>query len=43
VPAFSFATGNAKKLAALPLYGLGAIAGLLVPRSNDRWVFGCGS
>jgi CDP-glycerol glycerophosphotransferase (TagB/SpsB family) len=43
VPGFSFATGNAKKLAALPLYALGALIGLFVPRSTSRWVFGCGS
>ncbi|CAN5267825.1 CDP-glycerol glycerophosphotransferase family protein [soil metagenome] len=39
---FEFATGNARKLLALPLYALGAAAGLLVPRSRHRWVFGSG-
>ena len=43
MPGFSFATGNAKKLAALPLYALGAGASVLVPRADDQWVFGCGS
>ena len=43
MPGFSFATGNAKKLAALPLYALGAAASVLVPRADDQWVFGCGS
>jgi CDP-glycerol glycerophosphotransferase (TagB/SpsB family) len=39
---FEFATGNARKLVALPLYALGGLAGLLVPRSGRRWVFGSG-
>jgi len=39
---FEFATGNARKLLALPLYALGALAGLVVPRSRRRWVFGSG-
>jgi len=43
VPGFSFASGNAKKLAALPLYALGALTSLFVSRADDRWVFGCGS
>lgn len=43
MPGFSFAKGNAAKLLALPLYALGAIASMLVPRSNSQWVFGCGS
>jgi CDP-glycerol glycerophosphotransferase len=43
VPGFNFAMGNAKKLAALPLYAVGALVGLFVPRSSARWVFGCGS
>ena len=43
MPGFSFAMGNAKKLAALPLYAAGALIGLFVPRSSARWVFGCGS
>ncbi len=40
---FTFAIGNAKKVLALPLYGLGALASLPVPRADDLWVFGCGS
>lgn len=43
VPGFSFATGNAKKLAALPLYALGAVASMFAPRLDHVWVFGCGS
>jgi CDP-glycerol glycerophosphotransferase len=43
VPGFSFASGNAKKLAALPLYALGAVASAFVPRVGNLWVFGCGS
>jgi CDP-glycerol glycerophosphotransferase len=42
VPRFDFASGNARKLLSLPLYALGSIASLFVPRSRDRWVFGCG-
>jgi CDP-glycerol glycerophosphotransferase len=41
-PGFTFASGNAKKIAALPAYALGAIASLLVPRRRDLWVFGSG-
>ena len=40
---FTFATGNVKKVLALPLYGLGALASLVVPRSNGLWAFGSGS
>ena len=43
MPGFSFASGNAKKLAALPLYALGAVSSVFVPRLNGHWVFGCGS
>ena len=39
---FTFGAGNARKLLRLPLYGLGAIAALLVPRSGRRWAFGSG-
>lgn len=39
---FTFGAGNAKKLLRLPLYALGALAALLVPRSARLWVFGCG-
>jgi CDP-glycerol glycerophosphotransferase len=41
-PGFTFAAGNAKKILALPGYGLGALASLLVPRRRDLWVFGSG-
>jgi CDP-glycerol glycerophosphotransferase (TagB/SpsB family) len=43
VARFTFARGNAKKLLSLPLYALGGIAGLVVPRRPGTWVFGCGS
>ena len=39
---FSFGAGNARKLASLPLYALGRIATLVIPRRRDSWVFGCG-
>lgn len=39
---FSFGSGNAAKLLRIPLYGLGRLGTLLVPR-GDRWVFGCGA
>ena len=42
-PGFTFAAGNAKKLLALPLYALGGLATLVVPRKRGHWVFGCGS
>jgi len=42
VPRFTFSAGNARKLLALPLYALGAIAAALVPRRRDAWVFGSG-
>lgn len=37
---FSFDVGNARKLAAIPLYLIGRLATALIPRSRDRWVFG---
>ena len=40
---FTFAKGNAKKLLSVPLYALGGMAGLVVPRRAGSWVFGCGS
>jgi len=40
---FTFAAGNAGKVLRLPLYGLGAVAALLVPRSDRVWVFGSGT
>ncbi|WP_255513535.1 CDP-glycerol glycerophosphotransferase family protein [Homoserinibacter sp. GY 40078] len=39
---FTFGAGNARKLLRLPLYALGALAALLVPRSSRLWVFGSG-
>ena len=39
---FSFGAGNARKLAAIPLYAVGGIVTLLIPRRRDAWVFGCG-
>lgn len=39
---FSFGTGNAAKLLRIPLYALGRLGTLLVPRGR-RWVFGCGA
>ena len=39
---FTFAAGNAGKLLRLPLYGLGAVAAWLVPRSDRIWVVGSG-
>jgi CDP-glycerol glycerophosphotransferase len=40
---FTFATGNLRKVLALPLYGLGALVTVFVPRTNNLWVFGSGS
>ena len=39
---FSFGTGNAAKLLRIPLYAVGRIGTLVVPRGR-RWVFGCGA
>ncbi|HEX4058897.1 MAG TPA: CDP-glycerol glycerophosphotransferase family protein [Galbitalea sp.] len=39
---FTFAAGNARKVLALPLYGLGTLASFVVPRSRGLWVFGSG-
>ena len=39
----AFARANTRKLLALPLYGLGVIASLVVPRNDRLWAFGCGS
>jgi CDP-glycerol glycerophosphotransferase len=39
---FTFGAGNALKLLRLPLYALGALATLVVPRSPRLWVFGSG-
>lgn len=43
MPRFTFSRGNALKVAALPLYALGALVSAVVPREPGRWVFGCGS
>jgi CDP-glycerol glycerophosphotransferase (TagB/SpsB family) len=43
VAGFTFARGNAKKLLSAPLYALGGIASLVVPRRRGSWVFACGS
>lgn len=40
---FSFAAGNAAQLARLPGYVLGRLLTLVVPRTRDRWVIGCGA
>ncbi|WP_345750816.1 CDP-glycerol glycerophosphotransferase family protein [Microbacterium rhizophilus] len=39
---FSFRAGNARKIARLPLYALGRLVTLVLPRTR-RWVFGCGA
>ena len=39
---FTFGAGNARKVLRLPLYALGALATLLVPRTPRLWVFGSG-
>ncbi|GAB3602236.1 CDP-glycerol glycerophosphotransferase family protein [Microbacterium aureliae] len=38
---FSFGAGNARKIAAIPLYTAGRIGTALIPRTRDEWVFGC--
>jgi len=40
---FTFAAGNARKIAALPLYAIGRLATIVVPRRRNLWVFGSGS
>jgi len=42
VASFSFGSGNAAKLMRAPLYALGRLVTLIVPRGR-RWVFGCGA
>ncbi len=42
-PTLTFATGNAQKLLALPVYALGVLATVIVPRTAGHWVVGCGS
>ncbi|WP_353112172.1 CDP-glycerol glycerophosphotransferase family protein [Microbacterium sp.] len=39
---FSFGSGNVAKLLRIPLYAVGRIGALLVPRGSS-WVFGCGA
>jgi CDP-glycerol glycerophosphotransferase (TagB/SpsB family) len=39
---FTFGAGNAAKVLRLPLYALGALATLVVPRTPRLWVFGSG-
>jgi CDP-glycerol glycerophosphotransferase len=39
---FTFTRGNAQGLRRIPLYALGALATLIVPRTRRVWVFGCG-
>jgi CDP-glycerol glycerophosphotransferase (TagB/SpsB family) len=39
---FTFGAGNARKVLRLPLYALGALATLAVPRTPRLWVFGSG-
>ena len=39
---FTFGSGNARKLLRLPVYALGALAALIVPRSRRLWAFGSG-
>jgi len=41
VASFSFGAGNAQKLRRIPLYVAGRLLTALVPRTRDRWVFGC--
>lgn len=38
---FSFGAGNARKVASIPLYALGRLATVVIPRRRDTWVFGC--
>jgi CDP-glycerol glycerophosphotransferase (TagB/SpsB family) len=40
---FTFAAGNARKVIALPLYAVGAIAAMVTRRRPNLWVFGSGS
>ena len=39
---FTFGAGNLRKLLRLPLYALGALTTLVVPRTRRLWVFGSG-
>lgn len=40
---FSFGAGNAQKLLRIPLYVLGRVVTLVIPRRRGHWVFGCGA
>ena len=40
---FSFGSGNAAKLLSIPLYAVGRLATLIIPRSRDEWIVGCGA
>ncbi|MFT4124492.1 MAG: CDP-glycerol glycerophosphotransferase family protein, partial [Microbacteriaceae bacterium] len=40
---FTFAAGNLRKIATLPLYALGAAAATVTSRREDLWVFGSGT
>ncbi|HWI32072.1 MAG TPA: CDP-glycerol glycerophosphotransferase family protein [Microbacterium sp.] len=40
---FSFGAGNAQKLVRIPLYALGRLATLFIPRRPGAWAFGCGA
>src|SRR5690242_18899049 len=42
MPSFTFQAGNAAGLRRLPLYLLGALATLVVPRTDGVWTFGSG-
>ncbi|MCU1514090.1 MAG: glycosyl/glycerophosphate transferase [Microbacteriaceae bacterium] len=39
---FNFARGNVRKLLVLPIYAIGALVTLAVPRAPMQWVFGSG-
>ena len=39
---FTFGAGNARKVLRLPLYALGALATLVIPRTPRLWVFASG-
>lgn len=39
---FTFGTGNARKIAGLPFYVLGALITAFVPRSTRIWIYGSG-
>jgi CDP-glycerol glycerophosphotransferase (TagB/SpsB family) len=43
VASFSFGAGNAAKLLRIPYYAAGRLLTVIVPRSPDEWVFGCGA